>query len=61
MDETFGCDYVDVKPKQDQSDVSLTRIGWGTFKIPITVYWNNCLMREESKFEHYLRFRKDGS
>ena len=57
---TFGCDYIDVKPESGKNDISLSRIGWGTFDIPITVFWKRNLKKEIPTFNHYLHLDGNG-
>ena len=38
----------------------MSRIGWGTFDIPITVYWKKHLKKEITSFDHYLNFDGNG-
>jgi hypothetical protein len=38
----------------------LTRIGWGTFKIKIIIYWNSIHKNVPTELEHELNFGEDG-
>ena len=37
----------------------LVRLGWGTFNIPIKIYWKDHLNKEVTEIEHYLSFEDD--
>jgi len=39
---------------------SFGRIGWGTFDIPITIYWNSKFKMEPLKLNHELNFSGNG-
>ena len=56
MDETFG--GIELKFLKEPYEVE--RIGWGTFEIPIKIYWQKWLKKEPSQFSHYLSFDENG-
>ena len=54
---TFGVTEMDVKSEPFE----LRRIGWGTFEIPIEIYFRRDTGRKEIlKLSHYLSFNGQG-
>ena len=38
----------------------MTKTGWGTFEVPITVYFHSWLKAPKLELEHYLSFEGAG-
>ncbi len=54
MHPTFGCSEVNVT----QSPFRISRIGWGTFEIPIKIYFHQS--KQVVNLSHYLSFDGEG-
>ena len=58
--ESFGVDYRDVKA-QNGKHFELTYNGWGTFDIPMTLYWTKeSGLKGHLEVDHYLFFDGPG-
>ena len=55
---TFGVEYRDVKASTGNEEFEMSYVGWGTFWIPITLYFKRGLRRDEVTLNHYLCFDK---
>jgi hypothetical protein len=53
---TFGCTKIEVK----HNPYELVRVGWGTFDIPIKIYFRKFMKREPLEINHYLSFSGNG-
>ena len=57
---TFGVEYKEIKAYEGKN-LELSYIGWGTFDVPITIYWKKNIGMEESlTIDHYLSFDGEG-
>ena len=57
MHPTFGVTEIDVKA----APYEMKRIGWGTFEIPIEIFFRRETGRRETlKLSHYLSFEGTG-
>jgi len=54
LDQTFQPSSIIV----NSDPFEVERTGWGTFKIPITIYFKN---GKEKQFEHILDFTRDNT
>mmetsp|Transcript_32792 Transcript_32792/g.50058 ORF Transcript_32792/g.50058 Transcript_32792/m.50058 type:complete len:89 (+) Transcript_32792:960-1226(+) len=60
LDESFGVDYMDVRAESAKA-FEMTFNGWGTFTVPMTIYWKRETgIKEPLELEHYLCFEGSG-
>ena len=59
MHPTFGQEYV-VGTVSPSKPVSISRIGWGYFNIPITIFWTEPTKLQNITIDHMLCFEGTG-
>ena len=59
-DGSFGTLYKDVRVSLKTGDFEMTFIGWGTFDVPITIFWRKeaglVFGQKTTQFMHHLCF-----
>ena len=59
LHETFGVDHIDVRSEAGKN-FEISYNGWGTFTVPMTIFWKKKTGLKTLTVDHYLSFEGKG-